>query len=78
MELLYQCTLSQGTTRTIGYIPERAASIGKIVEIKDDGFEGFWRVESVSDKASPKEVVKRYDEMSRNAFGSIHGQKAAK
>lgn len=77
MDKLYQCDLSQGTTRTRGYIPERAAKVGAMVEIKDKGFDGLWRVDSVSDKASPKEVVKRYEEMSRNAFGSIHGQKPA-
>lgn len=47
MAKLYQCTLSQGSARTIGYIEDRGASVGKMVEIKDDGFEGFWRVESV-------------------------------
>ena len=78
MENLYQCELSQGTTRTRGYIPERAAKVGSLVEIKDNGFEGLWRVDSVSDRASPKEVVKRYEEMSRGAFGSIDGQKPAR
>ena len=77
-ELLYQATLSQGTTRTHGYIPERAAKPGKLVEIKEDGFEGLWHVDSVADRASPKEVVKRYEQMSRGAFGSIAGQKTAK
>ena len=77
-EKLYQCDLSQGTARTQGYIPERAAKVGAMVEIKTDGFSGLWRVDNVADKASPKEVVKRYEEMSRNAFGSIEGQKGAR
>lgn len=77
-ELLYQAELSQGTTRTRGYIPERAAKVGAMIEIKEAGFDGLWRVDSVADRASPKEVVKRYEEMSRNAFGSIDGQKSAK
>lgn len=78
MENLYQCELSQGTTRTHGYIPERAAKVGAMVEIKEAGFDGLWRVDSVSDKASPKDVVKRYEELNRNSFGSIHGQKGAR
>lgn len=77
-ELLYQARLSQGTTQTHGYIPERAAKVGAMIEIKEAGFDGLWRVDSVADRASPKEVVKRYEEMSRNAFESIAGQKAAK
>lgn len=48
--MYFQCTLSQGTGRTTAYIEQRGAQVGKLLEVKEDGFTGRWRVESVSDK----------------------------
>lgn len=67
----YQCDLSQGTTRTHGYIEERAAIPGAQVEIKEPGFDGLWTVEAVSDKGISEEKLKADQRMNRNAFASI-------
>lgn len=71
MTQYYQVDLSQGSRRTHGYIEARGAVIGRMVEIKDEGFDGFWRVDSVSDKGLSEEKMRADQRMNRNAFASI-------
>jgi hypothetical protein len=70
-KLYYQCDLSQGTTRTHGYLEERAAIPGAQVEIKDEGFGGLWTVDAVADKGISEEKLRADQRMNRNAFASI-------
>ncbi len=71
MTTYYQCDLSQGTTRTHGYLEERAAKVGARVEIKDPGFGGFWTVDAVSSTGISEEKLRADQRMNRNAFASI-------
>lgn len=71
MTMYYQCDLSQGTTRTCGYIEERAAKPGVQVEIKEPGFTGLWTVDAVSDKGISEEKLRADQRMNRNVFPSI-------
>jgi hypothetical protein len=71
MTTYYQCELSQGTGRTRGYIEDRGAKVGAMVEIKDNGFNGLWRVDAVSETGISEEKMRADQQMNRNAFGSI-------
>lgn len=71
MTTYYQCELSQGTGRTRGYIEERGAKVGCLVEIKDAGFDGLWRVDAVADTGISEEKMRADQKMNRNAFASI-------
>jgi hypothetical protein len=71
MTTYYQCELSQGTGRTRGYIEDRGAKVGAMVEIKDNGFNGIWRVDAVSETGISEEKMRADQQMNRNAFGSI-------
>lgn len=51
-----QCYFSQGDKRTSGWIAERGAKIGALVELDNDG---FWRVDAVGDTAQSREEVDR-------------------
>ena len=71
MTTYFQCELSQGTGRTRGYIEERGAKQGVMVEIKDAGFHGLWRVDAVADTGLSEEKMRADHAMNRNAFASI-------
>lgn len=71
MTTYFQCELSQGTGRTRGYIEERGAKVGKLVEIKDQGFDGLWRVDAVAETGLSEEKMRSDQRMNRNAFASI-------
>jgi len=66
MTQLFQCNLSQGTARTHGYIEARGAKVGKLVEIKDPGFEGLWRVDQVSSKGIEETVLREKQRKDRH------------
>lgn len=70
-KVYYQCDLSQGSTRTHGYLEERAAIPGAQVEIKEPGFSGLWTVDAVSDRGITEEKLRADQRMNRNAFGSV-------
>lgn len=65
MTTYFQADLSQGTARTHGYVEQRAAQIGNMVEIVDPGFSGLWRVDSVSDKGIPEKQLKESQRLQR-------------
>lgn len=69
--MFYQCNLSQGSARTQAYIPERGAGVGKMIEIKEDGFTGRWRVEQVADRGVDEAVLREKQKRDRDPFGSI-------
>lgn len=71
MTMHYQCELSQGTGRTRGYIEQRGAKVGSLVEIKDDGFAGLWRVDAVAETGICEDKMRADQRMNRNAFASI-------
>lgn len=66
MAQLFQCTLSQGTARTTAYIEARGASVGKSVQIKEDGFEGRWIVESVGSHGIEETVLREKQRKDRH------------
>lgn len=74
-ELLYQAELSQGATRTRGYIPERAAKVGAMIEIKEEGFEGLLNLTiklgyfGYSLIVTAGEIVAQFDLRTDNRFG---------
>ncbi|QIG71255.1 hypothetical protein EVB32_147 [Rhizobium phage RHph_TM39] len=67
----FQCDLSQGTGRTTAYIEERGAKVGAFVEVKDENFNGLWRVDQVSDHGVEGEHLRDLQKNNRNIFGSI-------
>jgi hypothetical protein len=69
--MYFQCSLSQGTARTHAYIPERGAILGKLIEIKEDGFSGLWKVEQVANKGMEERALKEKQARDRDPFGSI-------
>jgi hypothetical protein len=69
--MYFQCFLSQGTARTQAYIPERGAGVGKLIEIKDDGFIGLWKVEQVADRGIGERALREKQARDRDPFGSI-------
>ena len=65
-EQYFQCTLTKGEETTIGWIEERGAFVGAIVELLDlDG--EFWTVTIVGDKSLPKSLI-RENERKFKAF----------
>jgi hypothetical protein len=69
--MYFQCELSQGTRRTRGYIEQRGAVRGRLVEIKDDGFDGLWRVDQVADRGVEERALREKQMRDRDPFGSI-------
>jgi hypothetical protein len=69
--MYFQCSLSQGSARTQAYIPERGAGVGKMIEIKDDGFDGLWKVDQVADKGIDERALREKQARDRDPFGSI-------
>lgn len=65
-----QCTLSRGSTETMGWIEERGCKVGAKVELASDDNQ-LWDVVSVGDKR----VTKEYLDMKRqaNRHPSIEG-----
>ena len=66
MTMYFQCTLSQGTGRTSAYIEQRGAQMGKLIDVKEDGFTGLWRVESVSDRGVDAEYLREKQRKDRS------------
>lgn len=69
--IYFQCELSQGTRRTRGYIEQRGAAVGRLVEIKDDGFDGLWCVDQVADRGVEERALREKQMRDRDPFGSI-------
>lgn len=66
MTTFFQASLSQGTARTHGYVEQRAAHVGAMVEILDSGFSGLWRVDSVADKGIEEKAMKESQRLQRS------------
>ena len=66
MTMYFQCTLSQGTGRTSAYIEQRGAQVGKLVDVKEDGFSGLWLVESVSSHGVSDEYLREKQRKDRH------------
>lgn len=47
LEWCAQCELVNGNSKTIGWIPIRAAKVGNMVELKDYANDGLWQVTKV-------------------------------
>lgn len=75
----YQCDMSRGTTRTHGYLPERAAVVGKRVVLSEPGFEGgAWRVDAVGVPGVEEHTLRARQRFNhQQPFASIEGQRQA-
>lgn len=58
-ELMYQCTFERGTERTVGWVPEKAAQVGKRVELTEMGGHGLWLVTNVGHSMTKKELSEK-------------------
>lgn len=65
----YQCELSQGSTRTTGWIEARGAKVGSEVELRDDW--GWWTVTKVFTPPIESNDLKAKQERDRNCFASL-------
>ena len=65
----FQCRLSQGTRRTIGWIEERGAKLGASVELPDLG--GFWHVTKVSAFGIEAKALREKQSRDRNCLPSL-------
>lgn len=68
MKQYFQCRLSQGNSRTVGYIEERGARVGSRVEIEELG--GFWTVDQVGHQM-PADRLAEKQRMDRNSCLSV-------
>lgn len=68
MKQYFQCRLSQGNSRTVGYIEQRGARVGSRVEINELG--GFWHVDSVGVAVAADKLAEK-QRMDRNSCTSI-------
>ena len=66
MTMYFQCALSQGTGRATGYIEQRGAQVGKLLEVKEPGFTGLWRVDSVSSHGVTEEYLREKQRKDRH------------
>lgn len=68
----YQCRMSEvnGTGRTVGWIPERGAKVGKLVELKDLG-NALWRVDHVGMPGLDDKVLAEKQARDRKSLASI-------
>lgn len=72
MKQFYQCRLSQGNSRTVGYIEGRGAIVGARVEIEELG--GFWRVDGVGHQMSGEQLTAKQS-MDRKSFKSVEARR---
>lgn len=77
MTKYFQCDLSQGASRSRAYIEERGAVVGNMIEVKEAGFTGLWRVDDVGQPGLDVTEMKDRQQRARNAFGSIDGERKA-
>lgn len=74
----HQCDLANGNARTRAYIAERGAIIGARVELREGGYDdGLWTVTSVGYPGLDEALLSEQQRKSRNAFGSIDGERKA-
>lgn len=69
MKKFFQCSLSQNGQRTVGWIEERGARIGALVEVPELG--GYWHVDRVGDHAMDKRELSEMTATKRKGFKSI-------
>lgn len=69
-DLMFQCKLSNGNTFQVAYIPERGATVGKIVEIVP-GSKDFWTVDSVAFPGIPRARVSDIQQNYHKGFASL-------
>ena len=80
-EHFYQCTFrrfsKEGTLEeTVGWVPEKAAKVGKVVELLEmgEGFNGlFWTVHKVNPTGMLQETLREHQKNTRNSLPSIRG-----
>jgi len=66
----YQCELSRGPAKTVGWIEERGAKVGHEVELLTaDG--QFWRVEKVFHFGLEEDALRAKQRNDRNSLSSL-------
>jgi hypothetical protein len=69
----YQCTLRRGDEKTIGWIEERGAKQGAMVELKEHPG-GRWLVETVWGFGLDDKALREKQARDRHALSSIEGK----
>ena len=65
-EIFHQCELSRGTDRTVGWIPQRGAKVGAVVELAEDGYK-TWLVTSVSQETKTASQLRFHRNANKHA-----------
>ena len=71
-EQYYWVEMQKGDTFTKGYVEERAAKLGAQVELVADDNE-LWTVTRVSERPTPKELVRQHERAYKEFQGSTRG-----
>jgi hypothetical protein len=71
--MMYQCRLRCLTGETVGWIEERGAKVGNVVELKTDG--QLWDVVEVFQPGMEEEALRQKQRNDRGALPSIIGAK---
>ena len=67
--LYFQCRLQQGNAHIVGWIEQRGAKPGALVEIPELG--GAWRVVTVCDKPMPDTWLREKQRLDRKGMPDI-------
>ena len=65
----FQCRLQQNNATTVGWIEERGAKCGALVEIPELG--GFWRVVSICSQPAEADWLRQKQRLDRKGMPDI-------
>ena len=72
MKSYRQCKLRRGATTTTAWIEDRAAKVGKSVEVKDlPHADLLWKVVEAYGHEIPDDMLKEHQRMNRNSLLSV-------
>lgn len=70
--IFYQCRLSRGIEKTVGWIPERGAIVGAQVELLEFGKE-LWKVDEVFNTPMTQTQLSDKQRRDRGSLSSLVG-----
>lgn len=76
MKTYRMCTLAQGNQRSSGWIEDRGAIMGAMVEIEELG--GFWEVTGVGSKELTREEMHEQESRARKPFTAMKSYRGNK
>jgi hypothetical protein len=74
--LWFQCRLQEieSDRFTVGWLPERGAKAGSVVELKSEGFEAKWVVTEVYPGGLSYAQLREHQKLNRDSLSSIASQ----